>query len=93
MASLDGVEAGYVELRPEPGDPQTVQVAYFGLLQPFHGRGIGGALLLHGLRRAFALALPPSRVWVHTCSLDGPHALTNYRARGMRLTNEVTTAR
>jgi len=22
------------------------------------------------------------RVWLHTCTLDGPHALTNYHARG-----------
>jgi hypothetical protein len=27
----------------------------------------------------------PERVWVHTCSLDGPHALANYQARGMRV--------
>ena len=25
------------------------------------------------------------RVWVHTCSLDGPHALANYTARGFRV--------
>jgi hypothetical protein len=24
-----------------------------------------------------------SRVWVHTCTLDGPHALANYEARGL----------
>jgi hypothetical protein len=23
-------------------------------------------------------------VWVHTCTLDGPHALANYEARGLR---------
>lgn len=26
---------------------------------------------------------PTERVWVHTCTLDGPHALANYRARGL----------
>lgn len=25
------------------------------------------------------------RVWVHTCSLDGPNALANYQARGFQL--------
>ena len=25
------------------------------------------------------------RVWVHTCSLDHPHALANYQARGFRI--------
>jgi GNAT superfamily N-acetyltransferase len=70
-------DAGYYELHPV-GD--HVEIAYFGLLPAFHGRGLGGALLEHALRRGFELG---SRVWVHTCTLDGPHALANYRARGL----------
>ena len=31
-----------------------------------------------------------SRVWVHTCSLDGPTALANYQARGFRLYDTKT---
>ena len=69
--------AGYYELHPVGDD---VEIAYFGLLGAFLGRGLGGALLEHALRRGFALG---SRVWVHTCTLDGPHALANYRARGL----------
>ena len=57
-----------------------VEIAYFGLLPAFHGRGWGGALLEHALRRGFELG---ARVWVHTCTLDGPHALANYEARGL----------
>ncbi len=57
-----------------------VEIAYFGLLPAFQGRGLGGALLEHALRRGFELG---SRVWVHTCTLDGPYALANYRARGL----------
>ena len=56
-----------------------MEIAYFGLLPAFHGRGSGGALLEHALRRGFELG---DRVWVHTCTLDGPHALANYQARG-----------
>jgi GNAT superfamily N-acetyltransferase len=70
-------DAGYYELHPEGDD---VEIAYFGLLPAFHGRGWGGALLEHALRRGFELG---SRVWVHTCTLDGPHALANYRSRGL----------
>jgi GNAT superfamily N-acetyltransferase len=70
-------DAGYYELHRTGGD---VEIAYFGLLPAFHGRGLGGALLEHALRRGFELG---TRVWVHTCSLDGPHALANYTARGM----------
>ena len=73
-----GQEAGYVEL--DPSQPGSVEIAYFGLLPVFHGCGLGGHLLTHGLRRGLELA---PRVWVHTCSLDGPHALANYLARGL----------
>jgi GNAT superfamily N-acetyltransferase len=72
-----GERAGYYELLREGAD---VQIAHFGLLPEFHGRGLGGALLEHALRRGFELG---SRVWVHTCSLDGPYALANYKARGL----------
>jgi GNAT superfamily N-acetyltransferase len=70
-------DAGYYELRAQGDD---VEIAYFGLLPAFHGRGLGGALLEHALRRGFELG---GRVWVHTCTLDGPHALANYQARGL----------
>ena len=72
-----GDRAGYYELLPADGE---VQIAHFGLLPAFHGRGLGGALLEHALRRGFELG---TRIWVHTCTLDGPHALANYRARGL----------
>lgn len=74
-----GTPAGYVELEREAPEPGT-EVAYFGLFQAFHGRGLGKHLLSTGVARAFAEG--PARVWVHTCSLDGPHALANYQARG-----------
>jgi GNAT superfamily N-acetyltransferase len=70
-------QAGYYEL---DADGRDVEIAYFGLLPAFHGRGLGGALLEHALRRGFELG---ARVWVHTCTLDGPYALANYTARGM----------
>ena len=47
----------------------------------FIGRGLGGYLLGEGIARAWAAGA--RRVWVHTCSLDGPAALANYEARGM----------
>jgi GNAT superfamily N-acetyltransferase len=78
VATVAGERAGYYELSQ---DDDGVQVAYFGLLPAFHGRGLGGHLLTHALRRAFELA---PRVWLHTCTLDGPAALPNYRARGLR---------
>ena len=76
-----GTPAGYFELDASSRD--SVKLAYFGLFPDCMGRGIGGWLLTRALERAWDLQ--PERVWVHTCTLDGPNALANYRARGMRV--------
>lgn len=76
-----GTPAGYFELEQQPGG--SVEIAYFGLLPQFVGRGLGGALLTAAIERAWQLGA--ARVWVHTCTLDGPAALRNYQARGLRL--------
>lgn len=72
-----GAPAGYVELVNRHGD---VEVAYFGLRQPFMGRGLGKHLLSYGVAQAWAMGA--RRVWLHTCNLDGEHALANYQKRG-----------
>ena len=76
---LDGTPAGYYELhKHKEGD---VEIVYFGLLPWAYGFGIGGWLLTRCLLEAFDWGA--SRVWVHTCTLDHPAALANYKARGM----------
>jgi len=77
-----GTPAGYVELEQQAQGRQ-VEISYFGLLRPFIGQGLGGYLLSEGIRAAWARA--SERVWVHTCSLDGPAALSCYQSRGFRL--------
>ncbi len=72
--------AGYFELRRH--DDGSVEIVYFGLLPGFLGRGLGRHLLTRSLEEAWALG--PSRVWVHTCTLDHPAALPNYLKRGFR---------
>jgi GNAT superfamily N-acetyltransferase len=81
VAYLEGTPAGYFELDSSSGS--EVEIAYFGLLPGFIGIKLGGWLLTRALERAWEVG--PERVWVHTCSLDGPHALANYQARGMRV--------
>lgn len=76
-----GTPAGYVELEKQAGD--DVEIAYFGLMRECLGRGLGGHLLTLAIDRAWDFGA--SRVWVHTCSLDGPAALANYQARGMQV--------
>jgi ribosomal protein S18 acetylase RimI-like enzyme len=83
---VSGTPAGYVELEAQPDG--NVELAYFGLLPRFIGRGLGGYLLTEGVRRAWARHT--RRVWVHTCSLDAPHALANYQARGFRIYAQQT---
>lgn len=78
IAYLSGTPAGYVEL--EMQSDRNVEIAYFGLLKDFIGKGIGKHLLSFAIQRAWDWGA--ERVWVHTCSLDGEHALANYQARG-----------
>lgn len=86
VAYEQGTPAGYVEL--EPQDDGAVEIVYFGLIPAFRGRGIGGHLLSYGAARAWDLAErrpelgQTKRVWLHTCSLDGEHAMDNYLRRG-----------
>lgn len=86
VASVRDATAGYYELRRD-GDG-AVEIAYFGLLPDFIGRGYGGALLTDALERAWAW--DASRVWVHTCTLDHAAALRNYQSRGMQVYHRET---
>jgi GNAT superfamily N-acetyltransferase len=70
--------AGFFELE-QHGDG-SVEISYFGLLQGFIGRGLGKAMLTAAATEAWALRA--NRVWLHTCTLDSPMALPNYKARG-----------
>ncbi|HTE47609.1 MAG TPA: GNAT family N-acetyltransferase [Gemmatimonadaceae bacterium] len=70
--------AGFFEL--QRNDDGSVEIAYFGLVAAFMGRGIGKALLSRAAEEAWNFGA--SRVWLHTCTLDSPQALPNYRARG-----------
>lgn len=74
-----GTPAGYIELCSDSDEPGT-EIAYFGLISTFQGRGLGKHLLSCGVQHAFDAGA--ERVWLHTCTLDGPYALANYQARG-----------
>jgi GNAT superfamily N-acetyltransferase len=76
--------AGYFELKRE-GD-ESVEIAYFGLLPDYVGRGWGKFLLTEAARTAWSLR--PAKVWLHTCTLDHPAALPNYLRRGFRVVRE-----
>jgi GNAT superfamily N-acetyltransferase len=85
VAYVAGTPAGYFELEAQAAG--NVEITYFGLLSPFIGRGLGGPLLTATVERAWAMGA--RRVWVHTCSLDHPRALSGYQARGFRVFDVV----
>jgi GNAT superfamily N-acetyltransferase len=77
---VEGAPAGYFELkRHEDG---STEIAYFGLMGDYIGRGLGGWLLTRAVETAWAGG--PQRVWLHTCTLDHPNALRNYLRRGFQ---------
>ena len=85
-ASLHRSLAGYFELRPDASG--GIEIAYFGLLPDFTGRGLGAFMLSTALATAWQSS--PQRVWVSTCSLDHPASLHNYLARGMSVYHTET---
>ncbi len=82
VAYYKGSPTGYYELQQQDGG--DVEIAYFGLTPKFIGRGFGGYLLSQAIKSAWDWK-GTTRVWVHTCTLDHPSALQNYKARGMEV--------
>ena len=80
--------AGYFELIFHL-DPQEIEIAYFGLLEEYHKKKLGGYLLSTAIKKSFEKK-DIKRVWVHTCTLDHKNALKNYLARGMRIYKKET---
>jgi GNAT superfamily N-acetyltransferase len=85
---VDADTAGYFELAIRENN--VVEIAYFGLVEQHIGRGLGKAMLTRACEAAFALGA--SRVILDTCTLDSPHALPNYKARGFEEIRKMTYA-
>lgn len=78
LMRYDGKLAGFFELRTD--DDGSIEIALFGLLKEFFGRGLGKHMLHGAVEAAWGQGAP--RVWLHTCTLDSPVALANYLGRG-----------
>lgn len=87
---VGGVPAGYGEIDRRQG-PETVELAYFGLLPEFVGRGYGAYLLDAVVDIAWTVG-PCRRLWVHTCDLDHPRALGVYQKAGFRPFNQYVAS-
>lgn len=80
LMTYDSDTAGYFELRNcEDG---STELAYFGLMPQFMGRGLGKHLLTCAVEQAWNDGA--NRVWLHTCTLDDAAAMPNYLKRGFK---------
>ena len=82
--------AGYFELIFNQ-DIREAEIAYFGILEEYFGKKLGGYLLSEAIK--FSFSIGSLRVWLHTCSLDHDHALNNYLSRGMKIFKSETLIR
>lgn len=74
-----GADVGYVEL--DGREAPDLELAYLGIFPEHLGRGLGRWALQWIIRYAWE-ERSPSRLWVHTCTLDHPAALPMYRKAG-----------
>lgn len=88
VAYYGGSPVGYFELQQQDGG--DVEIIYFGVGPGFIGKGFGGYLLTCAIESAWDWD-GTKRVWVHTCSLDHPAALENYKSRGMTVYKTETS--
>ena len=76
---------GYFELVFHK-EKKEAEIAYFGILEEYFEKKLGGYLLSYAIKKSFKLGA--TRMWLHTCSLDHKNALKNYLARGMKIFKE-----
>ena len=82
--------AGYFELIFND-DTKEAEIAYFGILEEYFGKKLGGYLLSESIKISFNKCA--KRLCVHTCSLDHKNALNNYLSRGMKIFKSETLNR
>ena len=82
--------AGYFEILLSQNNKEA-EIAYFGILEEYFGKKLGGYLLSEAIKQSFKMK--SLRVWVHTCSLDHKYALGNYLSRGMKIFKSETLIR
>ena len=73
---------GYYELIFHEKEKE-VEIAYFGILENYLEKGLGGFLLSDSIKKSFSFDI--KKIWLHTCSRDHKNALKNYLSRGLRI--------
>jgi GNAT superfamily N-acetyltransferase len=80
----DGVPAGFAELDRRTSN--EIEIVQFGLIPDFIGQGLGKYFLQWAIDKAWSYQ--PTRLWLHTCTDDGPRALPNYLKSGFKIYKE-----
>lgn len=79
VVDRQGIEVGILEL--DFRSDGECEIAFFGLIPELAGKGHGKWLMAMALQLGWAEA-GVKRMWVHTCTLDGPAALAFYQKSG-----------
>jgi len=80
IAEHEGSEIGIAEL--DRSQPPNVEIRSFALFPEAIGHRLGRAFMTRLLEKAWSGET--TRVWLHTCTLDGPAALIFYMKCGFR---------
>jgi|SRR5208337_934305 len=80
LAEREGSEIGFAEL--DRSQPPNVEITDFALFPESIGKGLARPFMTQLLERAWSNSA--ARVWLHTCTLDGPAALSFYIKCGFR---------
>ena len=86
LTTSDGTEVGFTELCRHSSD--DCEIAYFGLLPQFNGKGLGRKFFRQVVHKAQSLTDANSRVWLTTCEWDSPAALPFYQRSGFQVVSE-----
>jgi len=87
VLKLNSDLVGYFEIINDD-KTKSSEIAYFGILEDYIGKKIGGYFLSEAIKICFKNYC--KRIWVHTCTLDHENALKNYLKRGMKVFREET---
>ena len=80
LAECDGSEIGMAEL--DRSRAPDVEITFFGLFPEAMGKRLGRSFMAALLDRAWDGSA--ARIWLHTCNLDAPAALSFYMKCGFR---------
>lgn len=81
----DGCPAGFIELYIEKR-AELVEIAYFGLMPDYQGRGLGKFFLSEAVFAAWAHG--PKKIVIETNSLDSPRAVIMYQRMGFTVSRQ-----